>query len=133
MTLKITMELYHLMSSSKMSWSELVSATNNLIICINQKIMQFKQRQEHFALITIKKDVWPYFTYMYAEFKKGTFFNLLFCAKNINKTIFKWLKQQMIWCLTCCFYANCTLKYKTLSFNYLELCSFRFKYIEKKN
>lgn len=115
-----------------MSWSELVSATKNLIICINQKIMQFKQRLEHFALITIKKDVWPYCTYMYAELKIWTFLNLLFCAKNINKTIFRWLKQQMIWCLTCCFYANCTLKYKTLSFNYLEMCSFRFKYIDKK-
>lgn len=124
------MELYHQMSSAKMYWSELVSATNTLIICINQKIKQFKESLEHFALITIKKDVWPYCTYMYAELKIWTFLNLLFCAKNINKTIFRWLKQQMIWCLTCCFYANCTLKYKTLSFNYLELCSFRFKYIE---
>lgn len=87
MTLKITMELDHLMSSSKMSWSELVSATKNSIICINQKIMQFKQSLEHFALITIKKDAYvlPYCTYMYAKLKIWTFLNLLFCAKNINR------------------------------------------------
>lgn len=115
-----------------MSWYELVSASNNLIIFINQKRMKFKQSLEHFALITFKKDVWPYCTYMYAELKMWTFLNLLFCAKNINKTIFKYWKKQMMWCLTCYFYANCTQTYKTLSFNRFELCSFKFKSIEKK-
>lgn len=61
--------------------------------------------------------------------KNVNIFKSTVLCQNINKTIFKYWKKQMIWCS---FYANCTQMYKTLSFNILELCSFRFKSIEKK-